>query len=101
MRILSRVLLAGALAVLFAVSGQAGPAEELAKFSGLSNPDINAVVGGKVITERGNGAKGRDLSVEALFLLPLSPEKSADFVRHWTGTKYSDLQTYMHSSVSG
>jgi len=101
MCIFSRLLLAVALAVVFAVSAQAGPAEELAKFSGLSNPDINAVVGGKVITERGGGAQGRDLSVEALFFLPMPPEKSADFVRRWTGTKYPDLETYMHSAISG
>ena len=101
MRIFSRLSLATPFAVLFAISAQAGPAEELTRFSGLSNPDINAVVGGKVITERGSGAQGRDLSVEALFFLPMPPDKSADFVQRWTGTKYPDLQTYMHSSMSG
>jgi hypothetical protein len=100
MRIPTHLLLTGALAVLLANNAEAGPAEELAKFSGISNPDIASVVGGKVITERGSGAQGRDLAVEALFFVKLSPEKAADFIRGWTGTKYPELETYMHGSVS-
>jgi hypothetical protein len=100
MRIPTYLLLTSALAVMFAVTAEAGPAEELAKFSGISNPDIASVVGGKVITERGSGAQGRDLAVEALFFVKLSPEKATNFIRGWTGTKYPELETYMHGSVS-
>ncbi|HJT80728.1 MAG TPA: hypothetical protein VJ719_05980 [Chthoniobacterales bacterium] len=99
MRILSHLSLTSAIAVFLTISAQAGPAEELAKFSGMSNADIPSVVGGKVLTERGSGAQGRDLAVEALFFIKLSPEKGADFIRRWTGTKYPELETYMHGSV--
>jgi hypothetical protein len=101
MPIFSRLLIASALAVFLATGAEAGPPEELAKFSGLANPDIASVVGGKVLTERGSGAQGRDLAVEALFFMRLSPDKGADFIRGWTGTKYPELETYMHGSVSG
>ena len=101
MRILTHLSVTSALAVLFVTSAEAGPSEELAKFSGISKLDIAAVTGGKVLTERGSGAQGRDIAVEALFFIPLSPEKGADFIRRWNSTKYPDLETYLHGSISG
>ena len=102
MRVLYQLPITIAIAYLgLQVSVQADPAGDLARFSGLPNPDIGAVVGGKVLTSSGKGSgQGRDLAVEALYFLPLPVEKSVEHLRRWNGTNYPELEVYLHGIVS-
>ncbi len=80
----------------------ADPVVELGKFSVFEQLDLSKLSGGKVLAARGPAmASPRDLSVQAVYLVPAPLQKTVDLHRQWNASRHSDLKVRLHSDISG
>ncbi len=74
---------------------------ELGKFSVFEQFDLNKTVGGKVVTARGPALESpRDLSVQAVYVVPAPLQKTVELHRHWDVTRHSELKVRLHGEIS-
>lgn len=79
---------------------KAEPLSELAKFSVFQNVDLKSLSGGKVLTARGPTLDfPRDLSVQAIYVLPFSVQKTLELHKQWDATKHPELKVYVHRDL--
>ncbi len=80
----------------------AEPVAELGSFSAFPQLDLNKLAGGKVLTARGALADSpRDLSVQAVYLVPAPVGKTVELHRQWDPARHPELKVWLHGDIGG
>jgi hypothetical protein len=87
--------------MLTSMRAKSDPLSELAKFSVFQGVDLSSLAGGKIVTARGPMLDSpRDLSVQAIYVLPFSVQKTLELHKQWDATKHPELKVYAHRDLS-
>ena len=93
-------LLCCAGALLCAARAGADAASEVPKFSVFPQIDLQKLAGGKVMAARGPAMSfPRDLSVQALYVVPAPLSKTFELHRQWEPTRHPELKVYLHGEI--
>lgn len=94
-------LAAGFILLSSAPAAQADPAADLAKFSVFPPLDLNKLANGKVQVARGPALDfPRDLSVQALYLVPAPLAKTVELHKQWDPSRHPEMKVYLHGDLS-
>ncbi len=81
---------------------KADPASEMANFSAFSNVDLAQLARTDVKTAHGPPMNNpRFLSVQSCYVVPRSPAKEIETMRHWNPTSHRELKVLLHSDLPG
>ena len=92
------------LVMVAALSGRAaraGGLEEVAAFSEVRDIDMETLASGKAVMAQGVPMSGfpRGASVQAVYLVPLSLQKTVELHRQFNAAKHPELKVYLHREL--
>ena len=93
--------LAALLLLANALRAAGDPIAELAKFSVFGSVDPARLANGKITSARGPQLDfPRDLSVQAVYLVPAPLAKTVELHKQFDATRHPELKVYLHGDIS-
>ena len=73
---------------------------DLGKYSVFTQVDLPSLYGGKILTSRGPSLSGRDLSVQAVYVVRAPLARAVEAHKNWDAARHSELKVYLHRDFS-
>src|SRR5271169_3968133 len=78
-----------------ALAAGPGPVESLKSFSDFQQVDLNRLLSGDVLSERGSLMDfPNGISAQTCFIVPLSPEETAKRLQSWDPSPHAELKVF-------